>query len=774
MNNKFNNLNMADDINKSLMRNKNEIILFSSDSDDNVSIAASNSQEKLFNNKNAMNISPRRRENVRSPGLRKRTKFSYPQKKAVNNINLEMNSPTLKNQNLTLDDPKMEGTGAKSIETEEQQPILFQMSKAKSPSADELKTREYSPHVPFKRNFRKNPTSPQSKQQLNSQNQQKLNNQNLLPINPENKNKNFAEFHTKSKTNLAISNASSITYYIEAVYVEEIKGKIIEYINDENLNLWENTGVISHQKPTRINSNLDKQNNVEKSTSTENFSANSILGSNNDLRTSNISDFNRLSTFKKIPTFHINNEESESLKSDADFASQMKFINNCVFDSANDSKLGEYVRTNFEDSKYNLTTIMEPSNSEVNILPIPQYSHFMDIKTFTVIKSTPFIEFKFGSKVIDEYPDLFHIFTWHNIGITPNIIAISLKKFVECIQNNEIELDKLECATQYILYWIVCFPEDFYGNYKDCARIVDDILKLILKRSKDPNTKKSKISAKVNLCRSFIKSLYEKNKSPQSFTIPIQKPTFDNMLYKGITLINEMIEPGQIVQHLTYIECKIFNQIQRKDFLMKNYQNIAENPHYKELYERHNKTTSFIATYILSRGNAKDRAAHMLYWIKVMEEARKQRNYNLLFEIDAALSSKPIYRLRKTREMIKTYLEGTYKQLHALTSPTQSNVAAYKKEIFQESTSKTLPYIGWFSTDIKRTIERYKIAKLEGNDINLTFQKEYYDNFSQIFQDWGTKMSFHLNKELLELCEKLEGGAESTDDLMDLSEKLEP
>ena len=160
-----------------------------------------------------------------------------------------------------------------------------------------------------------------------------------------------------------------------------------------------------------------------------------------------------------------------------------------------------------------------------------------------------------------------------------------------------------------------------------------------------------------------------------------------------------------------------------------------------------------------------------------MEEAKKFRNYFLLYEIDAALSCFPINRLEKSWKKIGKKFIALFNGLHSITNPTSKAIIAYKNEVNKMPT-KTMPYIGPFLTELKYIYEGRKLmlpmknGKKDG--YNMKYHRAFCNSLEQIFQEWGTKIEFQIDNSLLDQCINLEGKELKTEDLMPYSNRFEP
>ncbi|OHS98759.1 hypothetical protein TRFO_08776 [Tritrichomonas foetus] len=461
---------------------------------------------------------------------------------------------------------------------------------------------------------------------------------------------------------------------------------------------------------------------------------------------------------RNVSLYDVN--ENPINQTNPDFKDLMNQMNKEV--AARNIQIGNEVS---EYIDFNLTTLFRPDKSKIT-------TFVQDGQTYVeTISIDSFNDFKFGSDISGNDQDVLHIIAWHNLGLKPSFFASKIHSFASSIKNgNTINIDLVKSIIQYIIWWLCLFPNDFYG--KDyCSSKTSDALNIILNLNIPETSKKSVVANKVCFLRACINGLKNKETSLDYFNMPVPTPTLtQNSNYATMRLMDLKLEPSVIAKHFTYIELEIFRKLQRSELVdlgwMKKEKEIYS-PNFSNLLDRFNSTSVFIATSIMVDG-AKNRAAKIAYWIKVMEEAKKIRNYMLLFEIDAALSCYPVNRLEATWKLVGKRQISTFNSLHSITNPTHKAIIKYKKDCSQYP-EKTLPFIGPFLTDLIYLKEGNKDTRPlpDGTEgYNMKMQKAYADIIEFIFQDWGSKMKFQLDGLILEHCRQLSERKKSTDDLL--------
>lgn len=440
-----------------------------------------------------------------------------------------------------------------------------------------------------------------------------------------------------------------------------------------------------------------------------------------------------------------------------------------------DQSMGNQIKPQNNLVLYNLTSTCQPEENDITIY---EQEGFYCIETIT---PEAFLSFKFGSQITEPNPDHLHIFTWHNLHIKPMDILDSLLKVVSKIEANDDGINQTKSIIQYVFIWIYLFAVDFYGNI-EITNFLRKVLNVVLEKSKNFESN-SIIANDVCFMKACLDSLSQKNSKPESYTVPMMKPQKISLNgLRSIRLKDLKVEPSVLVKHFTFIELELFRKINRSEIIIQvssKFENKEQKdkmmPNYTKYYERFNKTAVFIAMSILVK-ESRNRAKRIEYWIKVMDEAKKFRNYFLLYEIDAALSCFPINRLEKSWKKTGKKFIALFNDLHSITNPTSTAIIAYKKEVNRLPTY-TMPYIGPFLTELRYIYEGKKllIQMPNGKDgYNMKYHRAFCNVIEQIFQEWGTKIDFQIDNYLLDLCVKLEGTEKKTEDLMPDSIKYEP
>lgn len=397
-----------------------------------------------------------------------------------------------------------------------------------------------------------------------------------------------------------------------------------------------------------------------------------------------------------------------------------------------------------DENGFNLTTTMDPDESEV------KYVSQNDTVFIDCISPSAFFDFQFGKKDTEILPDKFHLFVWHNLGIPSLPIARNIEKALKLLGP-----ERMSNVAQYIFLWLYYYPDDFYED-TNCSDLILKMTKKLVTKNTDL------VLCQAAIIRALVQALKTKTKSLEDFCLKLPPPTMRTFL-KFTDLMDLDIEPEILVNHFTFIDIEMIHQLRQKDFVHDNWrQNSELSPRINKIIERFNEVSSFIATSILI-DNDQQRAKAIAFWIDVMKIARKNRNYHLLSEIDAALSCLPIKRLKNTWKLVDSQSLDKYQNLRNFFDKKENKVE------MMENPEITIPFVGLFLAELSQTFDDEPAKKQldsGGDGYNLSLHRKYFHIIEKIFLDWGINLRFDLDTKLLEECRVLSRRARKPTDLI--------
>ena len=203
---------------------------------------------------------------------------------------------------------------------------------------------------------------------------------------------------------------------------------------------------------------------------------------------------------------------------------------------------------------------------------------------------------------------------------------------------------------------------------------------------------------------------------------------------------------------------------------------LEKAPHIVELTKHFNDTSLFINSTILStKKYAKKRANIIEAWIKIMDAAYTAKNFNLLFEINGALSNPAIARLKGTWSLVSSEVLKRYAELCEITQPSQK-FKRYRHKLKNCKVEITLPYVGlWLNSMSLVDNDNSTYVTLPNGEKGINFHKQrlLYENFVMVLKRWGSELTFCLDKTLLNEIQNIKPEYEDQNQLFKLSNECE-
>ncbi|KAK8884499.1 hypothetical protein M9Y10_043611 [Tritrichomonas musculus] len=399
-----------------------------------------------------------------------------------------------------------------------------------------------------------------------------------------------------------------------------------------------------------------------------------------------------------------------------------------------------------------------------------------------------FTEFRFGNCVYyndDISPDEIHLNAWHNLGIDPDKMSISLDQFIDqnILGNND--RSNIFGVLRYIVKWIQFYPDDFFLN-PDCANHTCKALNRII--DKISNEKNPEIISRSNILKAFIRAISQGNKTLSAVKKPLNKVNKVHFKkYEKISIYETIFDFKKniplLVDHFSYIDLCLIHKIIRSELIQMKFHNAEDKqykcPNYYELTNRFNIVARFVSFSILSvvRNYAnslqKRSKTRIEFWINMMKRARDCRNFALVYQIDAGLCHPSISKLKDVWKIVKNKEE--FEEIHQITVPISSNMKKYMN-MLMEKPEKTVPYFGAFLSQMAYLHDSHKREEVmmipqnklnnnlsEGKKIkndqlvevkgyNMVYQYFISKEISKIFQNWGVDYKFNIDPNLLRIC----------------------
>lgn len=395
---------------------------------------------------------------------------------------------------------------------------------------------------------------------------------------------------------------------------------------------------------------------------------------------------------------------------------------------------------------------------------------------------------------------ILHIFSWHNARKTPQEVAdILLKIFLDCqngqpIQNGFPIIQQADAAAKinnYIEKWVGMFPEDFLEVELDDPN----------KKLEKPLQWKTLLNYIKDFCsaeetQKLIESKIQVN--PLRTSLPLAQVTNEKIKVKGEYFGNIKSDAlkntipfaagaRHIANHLMYVDLKLFNAINYKEFVACGWSNKTNatqiSPNVVKLSQRFNKISQYIQYTIVNfvKNDPGECANIIAQWVLIMYYCKEINNFHGLFIIDAALSAPPVNRLTAAWEILEK-VQGlnnkTIKELHSSLSSYCSPLRKfknYKTAISQVDPAKAFPFMGPWQTDMTFIKDGNPRSRNEGEWelLNITMHRAYWAAASYLKKDWGTGCDFLIDPELEKAIEELDTGSTVIDEAYLLNKSVE-
>ncbi|KAJ6251788.1 guanine nucleotide exchange factor [Anaeramoeba flamelloides] len=209
----------------------------------------------------------------------------------------------------------------------------------------------------------------------------------------------------------------------------------------------------------------------------------------------------------------------------------------------------------------------------------------------------------------------------------------------------------------------------------------------------------------------------------------IPKPLLSQNL---IDISFNKIDFNDFTYQITLVEFDLYRKIQPKECLKQGWtkkDKLIRAPNIVNLTNYFNNISNWIATEIISHYKLKKRIKILTKFIKILIEAKKIGNYNVIQEIIAGLNNAAVYRLKKTWSGISTTLKSKFDDFVKLMDR-NNNYGLIRKELSTRD-PPVLPYIGMYLTDLVFVDEGNSdfLTSLDGRKKLINFDKRRRTSF---------------------------------------------
>ncbi|XP_078007455.1 RAS guanyl-releasing protein 1 isoform X6 [Phascolarctos cinereus] len=168
---------------------------------------------------------------------------------------------------------------------------------------------------------------------------------------------------------------------------------------------------------------------------------------------------------------------------------------------------------------------------------------------------------------------------------------------------------------------------------------------------------------------------------------------------RKVSLLFDHLEPGELSEHLTYLEFKSFRRISFSDY--QNYivnSCVKENPTMERSIALCNGISQWVQLMVLSRPTPQLRAEVFIKFIKVAQKLHQLQNFNTLMAVIGGLCHSSISRLKETSSYVPHEINKVLNEMTELLSSCR-NYDNYRRA-YGECTHFKIPILGVHLKDL--------------------------------------------------------------------------
>ncbi|CAG10652.1 unnamed protein product, partial [Tetraodon nigroviridis] len=251
-----------------------------------------------------------------------------------------------------------------------------------------------------------------------------------------------------------------------------------------------------------------------------------------------------------------------------------------------------------------------------------------------------------------------------------------------------------------------------------------------------------------------------------------QKIKVNTSKKRKVSLLFDHLEPGELAEHLTYLEFKSFCRISFLD-----YQNYIRNCCMKDIpaMERSialcNGISQWVQLMVLSRPTAQLRAEVFTKFIHVAERLHVMHNYNTLMAVVGGLCHSSISRLKDTTSHVNGDVTKVLNEMTDLLSSCR-NYDNYR-QAYNRCTGFKIPILGVHLKDLISVNEAMS-DYVEDSKVNVQKLQALYSHINELIQLQQIPPKLDANKDLVHLLTLSLDLYYTEDEIYELSYTREP
>ncbi|XP_067875226.1 RAS guanyl-releasing protein 1-like isoform X2 [Heterodontus francisci] len=308
----------------------------------------------------------------------------------------------------------------------------------------------------------------------------------------------------------------------------------------------------------------------------------------------------------------------------------------------------------------------------------------------------------------------------------------------------------------FVRYWITRYPIVFTVDSK-LEDVMSQFWELVRNEGEESH------------CQLIDTSNIHMHERTRKYT---QHDTSNNNKKRKVSLLFDHLEPGELAEHLSYLEFKSFCRLSYLDYRSYMVSGcVRENPALERSVSLVNGISQWVQLMILNRPTPAQRAEVFTKFIHVAQKLRLLQNFNTLMAVIGSLCHSAISRLKETSSYLSQDVSKTLNEMTELLSSC-SNYNNYRR-VFSECTGFKIPILGVHLKDLVSLNEALP-DYIEDKKINLNKLQQLYSRISELIQIQGSTPPFEANKDLVHLLTLSLDLYYTEDEIYELSYAKEP
>uniref|UniRef100_A0A4X2KLY2 RAS guanyl-releasing protein 1 n=1 Tax=Vombatus ursinus TaxID=29139 RepID=A0A4X2KLY2_VOMUR len=241
---------------------------------------------------------------------------------------------------------------------------------------------------------------------------------------------------------------------------------------------------------------------------------------------------------------------------------------------------------------------------------------------------------------------------------------------------------------------------------------------------------------------------------------------------RKVSLLFDHLEPGELSEHLTYLEFKSFRRISFSDY--QNYivnSCVKENPTMERSIALCNGISQWVQLMVLSRPTPQLRAEVFIKFIKVAQKLHQLQNFNTLMAVIGGLCHSSISRLKETSSYVPHEINKVLNEMTELLSSCR-NYDNYRRA-YGECTHFKIPILGVHLKDLISLHEAMP-DYLEDRKVNFHKLLALYNHINELVRLQEVVPPLEANKDLVHLLTLSLDLYYTEDEIYELSYAREP